>query len=250
MIELTDQHIFVFGGSRGIGRAVAILSAKAGANVTVGFHTDGAAAEEVCEKINSMGRNAIKVQCDASVDGEVKRAYAESVNSLGRINGVCIAAGIFKPTPIDSTSVEEWDSTFDINLRSTFLSVRDCLPYIADKNGSIVIITSAAGQLGSSIYSAYATSKAAQMNFMRSMAKELGERSIRVNCVAPGWTETDLVKKTLDSIGRDTVVRDIPLGRLGRPEDTGYAACFLMSPISSFITGSTITVNGGFHMPP
>lgn len=248
MITLEGQHIFVVGGSRGIGRAVAILAADAGANVSIGYHSDKVAAKEVCSKIQELGRKSAMAQCDIAIDGEVKQAMADCCFALGPINGVCVAAGIFKPTPIDTVTTAQWDDIIDINLRGTFHSVRDCLPFLTEASASIVIIASTAGQTGSSVFSAYATSKGAQMNFMWSMAKELGPRNIRVNCVAPAWTETDLAKSTLDELGRDNIIADIPLGRIGRAEDAGYATCFLLSPIASLITGSTITVDGGYHM--
>jgi 3-oxoacyl-[acyl-carrier protein] reductase len=116
------------------------------------------------------------------------------------------------------------------------------------KGGSIVIYTSTAGQRGSSVYSAYATSKGAQLLFMRSMAKELAPDRIRVNCVAPGWTETDMSREAMDAEGRDGIIASIPLGRIGKPEDPAAAACFLLSDLAQFITGSTITVDGGFDM--
>jgi 3-oxoacyl-[acyl-carrier protein] reductase len=112
----------------------------------------------------------------------------------------------------------------------------------------VVIYTSTAGQRGSSVYSAYATSKGAQLLFMRSMAKELAPDRIRVNCVAPGWTETDMSREAMDAEGREGIIASIPLGRIGRPEDPANAALFLLSDLSEFITGSTITVDGGFDM--
>lgn len=248
MIDLKGQHIFVVGGSRGIGRAVAILAAQGGADVSIGYHRDSAAADEVCAEIKKFGRKTAMAQCDIAKDGEVKRAYDACCATLGPMSGVCIAAGIFGATPIDTVTAEEWDKIIDTNLRGTFLSIRDCLPGLTKSGASIVIIASTAGQTGSPVYSAYATSKGAQMNLMRGMAQELGSRNIRVNCVAPAWTETDLAKSTLDKIGRENVIREVPLGRIGRPEDAGYAACFLLAPIASLITGSTITVDGGYHM--
>lgn len=114
--------------------------------------------------------------------------------------------------------------------------------------GSIVIYTSTAGQRGSAEYSAYATSKGGQILFMRSMAKELGPDRIRVNCIAPAWTETDMAASSLDELGRDNVAKDFALGRIGLPEDAAGATIFLLSDLAGFITGSTITVDGGMDM--
>ena len=118
----------------------------------------------------------------------------------------------------------------------------------AQNGGSVVIYTSTAGQRGSALYSAYATSKGAQLLFMRSLAKELAPDRIRVNCVAPGWTQTDMSRDAMEAEGLDKIRASIPLGRIGQPEDPAHAALFLLSPLASFITGSTITVDGGFDM--
>ena len=114
--------------------------------------------------------------------------------------------------------------------------------------GSIVIYTSTAGQRGSNVYSAYATSKGAQIMFMRSMAKELAPDNIRVNCIAPAWTDTDMAAPSLDAAGREEVARNFPLGRIGLPDDVAGPTVFLLSDLSGFITGTTVTVDGGVDM--
>jgi 3-oxoacyl-[acyl-carrier protein] reductase len=147
-------------------------------------------------------------------------------------------------------TAEFWDRTMGINLRGTFLAVRAAARQmrLAGAGGSIVVYTSTAGQRGSAEYSAYATSKGAQILFMRSMAKELAPDKIRVNCIAPAWTETDMAAPSLDALGRAEVAASFPLGRIGLPEDVAGATCFLLSDLASFITGTTITVDGGMDM--
>jgi 3-oxoacyl-[acyl-carrier protein] reductase len=249
MIDLTGKHIFIAGGSRGIGRANALMAARAGADVTINYVRDNSAAEAVVEEIKRLDRNAFAVQADIAKEGEADRALKTALEQLGPIRGLAISAGIFEGTPIDQMTAEFWDRTMSINLRGTFLAVRAAVPYLRNaKGGSIVIYTSTAGQRGSSVYSAYATSKGAQLLFMRSMAKELAPDRIRVNCVAPGWTETDMSRDAMDAEGRDGIIASIPLGRIGKPEDPAAAACFLLSDLAQFITGSTITVDGGFDM--
>ena len=137
-----------------------------------------------------------------------------------------------------------------INVRGTFLAVRAAARHMraAGHGGSIVIYSSTAGQRGSAEYSAYATSKGAQIMFMRSMAKELAPDRIRVNCIAPAWTETDMAAPSLEALGRENVIAGFPLGRIGLPEDVAGATCFLLSDLSEFITGSTVTVDGGMDM--
>ena len=250
MIDLSGQHIFIAGGSRGIGRATALMAAKAGANVSINYLQDDRAAHEVAEGVAQLGRRAVAVQADIAQDGAVEGAMDVAVAALGPLTGMVVSAGVFEPSPIEEMTRAFWDRTMTINVTGTYLAVRAAAKHLRDggKGGSIVIYTSTAGQRGSSVYSAYATSKGAQLLFMRSMAKELAPDRIRVNCVAPGWTDTDMSRGPIDQQGRDQVAASIPLGRIGRPEDPAAAACFLLSPLAEFITGSTITVDGGFDM--
>jgi 3-oxoacyl-[acyl-carrier protein] reductase len=250
MIDLSGKHLFIAGGSRGIGRATALMAARAGADVSVNFLRDVAAADEVVRQVELLGRSSVAVQADVSREGEADRAVDQAVDKLGPIWGLVVSAGIFECMPIEQMSAEFWDRTMAINLRGTFLAVRAVARSMqkSKNTGGIVIVTSTAGQRGSSVYSAYATSKGAQIMFMRSMAKELAPRRIRVNCVAPGWTETDMSREAMDKEGRDGIIASIPLGRIGQPEDPAAACCFLLSDLAQFITGSTITVDGGFDM--
>lgn len=250
MIDLTGQHVFIAGGSRGIGAAAAIMAAKAGAAVSVNYLSDHAAANRVVDQIKSHGGNAVAVQADISVDSQSDRAVDEAVAVLGPLTGMVVSAGVFEGAYVDKMTAEFWDRTMAVNLRGTFLSVRAAVRHLrpAGKGGSIIIYTSTAGQRGSAEYSAYATSKGGQIMFMRSMAKELGPDRIRVNCVAPAWTETDMAAPSLDVLGRENVAKDFALGRIGLPEDVAGATIFLLSDLASFITGTTVTVDGGMDM--
>lgn len=248
MIDLQNNHVFVAGGSRGIGRATALMAARAGADVSVNYRANRAAADEVVAQIEKMGRRAIAVQADLSEDGAATRALDEATQKLGRPNGLVIAAGIFEGAPLEEMSLEFWERTLSHNLRSTFLTVQAAAPHMKERGGSIVIYTSTAGQRGSAVFSAYATSKGGQLLFMRSMALELAPNEIRVNCVAPAWTETDMSREAMDKQGRDQIIAAVPLGRIGLPDDCAGAACFLLSDLAHFITGTTITVDGGADM--
>jgi len=249
MIDLTGKHIFVAGGSRGIGRAVCQMAAKAGANITVNYHRNHAAAQAVVAEVKSLGRSAAAVQADITDPQAVRDAIQKATDKQGELDGLVVTAGVFEPGPIDEMTPEFWDRTMRTNVTGTFLAVQAAVPSLRQSGGgSIVIFTSTAGQRGSDIYSAYATSKGAQLLFMRSMAKELAPDRIRVNCVAPGWTETDMASDTIDALGRKDIVESIPLGRIGLPQDTAAAACYLLSDLAIFMTGSTMTVDGGFDM--
>lgn len=250
MIDLTGQHIFIAGGSRGIGRENARMAAQAGAAISVNYVRDAAAAQSIVDEIVAYGGKAAAFQGDVSVDGEVDRAVDAAVAELGPLTGMVVSAGIFEPSPIAEMTVEFWDRTMAINLRGTFLSVRAAARHMraAGKGGSIVIYTSTAGQRGSAVYSAYATSKGAQIMFMRSMAQELAPDRIRVNCVAPAWTETDMSRGPMAQAGLEGIIARQPLGRIGQPPDPAGAACYLLSPLAVYVTGSTITTDGGADM--
>ncbi len=250
MIDLTGKHIFIFGGSRGIGAAAARMAGKAGASVSVTYQSDAAAAEKVADDVYASGGHSLTVQAEISEEESVDSAVNTAVERLGPLSGLVISAGVFEGCYLEQMTTEFWDRTMAINVRGTFLAVRAAVRSMraAGKGGSIVIYTSTAGQRGSAEYSAYATSKGAQIMFMRSMAKELAADKIRVNCIAPAWTDTDMAAPSLDAIGREEVAAGFPLGRIGLPEDVAGATCFLLSDLAGFITGSTITVDGGMDM--
>ena len=250
MIDLTGKHIFIAGGSRGIGAAAARMAAHAGADVSIGYAQHADAAESVLAEIGRAGRRGWMVQADVAEDGAMELALDEAVRHNGPLSGMVVSAGIFEGAPIHEMTAEFWDRTMAINLRGTFLAVKAAARHMRAKGhgGSIVIYASTAGQRGSAVYSAYATSKGGQIMFMRSMAKELGPDRIRVNCIAPAWTETDMAAASLTELGRENVARDFALGRIGLPEDAAGATIFLLSDLAGFITGSTITVDGGMDM--
>ena len=250
MIDLTGQHIFIAGGSRGIGAAAARMAAAAGASVSINYAQSADRADALAAEIAAGGGKAFAVQADVAEDGALEAATDAAVNRLGTLSGLVVSAGIFEGAWLPEMTVEFWDRTMAINVRGTFLAVRAAARHLraAGRGGSIVIYTSTAGQRGSAEYSAYAASKGAQILFMRSMAKELAPDHIRVNCIAPAWTETEMAGPSLDALGRADVARAFPLGRIGLPEDVAGATCFLLSDLARFITGTTLTVDGGMDM--
>ncbi len=250
MINLAGKKIFVAGGSRGLGREAALMAAQAGADVALTYRAEAAAARAVAKEIEALGRKAFVAQADVVSEAETGRALEGAVAALGGLDGLVVSAGIFEGSPIAEMSLEFWNRTMAINLTGTFLAVRAAVPHLRrqGRGGSIVIYTSTAGQRGSDIYSAYATSKGGQIMFMRSMAKELAADRIRVNCVAPAWTESDMSRGPVDALGRDEVIAGFPLGRIGRPEDVAGATVYLLSDLAQFVTGMTLTVDGGKDM--
>src|SRR5690242_7049994 len=249
MVDLHGRRVFVAGGSRGIGRAAGIMAATCGADVAVGYNHDSDAAQATVTQIQGLGRKALAVQADITNLDQLVAAADRASAHLGGLDSLVVSAGIFEGAAIDSMSLEFWNRTMAVNLTGTFLATKAILPHLRKANGgSIVIYTSTAGQRGSDIYSAYATSKGGQIMFMRSMAKELAKDRIRVNCVAPGWTESDMSRPELDRIGRATVIDGVPLGRIGQPQDVAGATIYLLSDLAQFVTGMTLTVDGGQDM--
>ena len=249
VIDLSGHHVFIAGGSRGIGRAAAILAARAGANVSINYLSRRDAAEETANQIRGLGCRATVHQGDVSDAGVAADLIGNAVAELGPLTGLVVSAGVFEPGPIDEMTPEFWDNTMKVNVRGTFLAVQAAAPHLRQSGGgSIVIYTSTAGQRGSDVYSAYATSKGAQILFMRSMAKELGQDQIRVNCIAPAWTETDMAAPSLEALGRESVSQQFVLGRIGQPDDVAGATVYLLSDLAKFVTGMTLTVDGGMDM--
>ncbi|MBP9913150.1 MAG: SDR family oxidoreductase [Opitutaceae bacterium] len=250
MLNLTGHRLFIAGGSRGIGRAAALMAAQAGADIAVGYVRDRTAADQIVQQITALGRKAIALQADVTNEMAITAALAQAAVTLGAIDGLVVSAGIFEGKPIEEMSLELWNRTLTTNLTGTFLAVKAAVPHLKQtgRGGSIVIYTSTAGQRGSDTYSAYATSKAGQIMFMKSMAKELAPARIRVNCVAPAWTDTDMAQASFAAIGRDKITANFPLGRIGRADDIAGATTYLLSDLAQFVTGMTLTVDGGMDM--
>jgi NAD(P)-dependent dehydrogenase (short-subunit alcohol dehydrogenase family) len=250
MLNLDGHRIFIAGGSRGIGRAAALMAAQAGAAVAIGYVRDQAAADDVARQISALGRPSLAVKADVTDATGLDAALAQAAATLDGIDGLVVSAGIFAGQPIGGMSLDFWNRLLAVNLTGTFLAVKAALPHLrqSGRGGSIVIYTSTAGQRGSSGYSAYATAKGGQILFMRSMALELAADKIRVNCVAPAWTDTDMARPSFDVIGRDRIIANAPLGRIGRPDDIAGATVYLLSDLAQYVTGMTLTVDGGQDM--
>ena len=247
MLDLTGSHVLIIGGSRGIGAAAAERAAQAGARVSLTYVRGKPAADAVVQKIIAAGGKAQAIAADLTDASSIDQATAAAVATFGPLQGLVVSAGSFIGKSLREMTPEFWDEIVGINLRGTFLAVKAAETRMVD-GGSIVIYTSTAGQRGSAVFSAYATAKAGQIIFMRSMAIELAPRRIRVNCIAPSWTETDMSAGTMDQIGREKILAGCPLGRVGLPSDVANATAFLLSSLASFMTGTTMTVDGGIDM--
>lgn len=251
LLELSGQHVLVVGGGRGIGAAIARSAAQAGAAVSLTYRDDVDSAERTVSAITAAGGAATAHRVDVTDESAVTELVATAVDDHGPLTGLVVSAGIFADgwRAIEDTSLAYWDHVMATNLTGTFLTVRAAVPQLrASGSSSIVIITSTAGQRGAGGNAAYATSKGAQITLMRSLAQEFAADGIRVNCIAPAWTDTETAAPLIDRFGREGIVANAPLGRVGRPDDIAGAACYLLSDLASYVTGSTLTVDGGQDM--
>ena len=236
----------VTGASRGIGRGIALQLAREGWDVCVNYIQQREAAEAVAAQIRSIGQNAMAVQADVA-DGEAVNAMVRAVETqLGPVTLAVNNAGISGQGLFQDTSDEMWDRHMAVNLGGARNVIRAVLPHmLSEKSGCIVNISSIWGLRGASCEVAYACSKAAIVGLTRSLALEVAPSGIRVNAVAPGCIETDMVR-VLGPETQDMLVEETPLGRLGTPEDIAHAVAFLASEQASFITGQVLTADGGF----
>jgi 3-oxoacyl-[acyl-carrier protein] reductase len=243
---LRGQVALVTGGSRGIGRATALRLAEAGANVVVNYleHRDNARA--ALDEIRDAGVEALAVQGDVSRSEGAEAIIDATLRRFGQLDILVANAGIWQGAPVEEMSDDLWDRVLDANLRGTWTCCRAAVPAMKSAGkGSIVIVSSTAGQRGEAGYSNYAASKGGQISFAKSLAVELAPR-IRVNCVAPGWVETDMNNEVFSSQrAKANAIDGIPLKRIATADDVALAISFLASDWSRHLTGEVINVNGG-----
>lgn len=246
-LGLATRIALVTGGSRGIGRAITSLFASLGAHVAVNYVQDKAAADTAVNLAQSFGVKALAIQADVSRLDEAERLLKETVDFFGRIDFLICNAGIWEGAPVESIAEVLWDRTMEVNLRGTWSVCRAAVPFMKRQEfGRIVIISSTAGQRGEANFSNYAASKGGQLSFAKSLAPELAPFGINVNCVAPGWVETEMTTDALaNSKENEAINRNIPLGRVAKPEEIGGPVVFLCSDWASHITGEVLNVNGG-----
>jgi 3-oxoacyl-[acyl-carrier protein] reductase len=248
LVSLEGKSAIVTGagrGGRGIGRGIALALAEAGADVVITARTNIADAEAVAEAVRALGCRGIAVSCDVSNAESVEALFERAVAELGKVDILVNNAGITKDTLLLRMTDDAWDSVIDANLRGTFLCSRAAAKrMLKQRFGRIINITSVMGQIGNPGQANYSASKAGIIGFTRTVARELGSRGITVNAVAPGFIESQMTD-AIDEKAREAVLGKIPLGRLGAPEDVGAVVAFLASDAASYITGQTITVDGG-----
>lgn len=236
----------VTGASRGVGRATALRLAEGGANVIVNFLSSEEKAEEVVELCKRKGVDAVAVQGDVSDFAQARRLSEAAIEHFGRLDLLVCNAGIWEGAPIEEMTEETWNKVLNTNLKSAWAMTKSSVPALRKNEGaSIVLVSSTAGQRGEANYTNYAASKGGQISFTKGLATELAP-NIRVNCVAPGWIETAMVRPVFkDEAYKRSVIESIPLKRMALTDDVALSICFLLSDWSQHITGEILNINGG-----
>jgi len=245
-IDLAPRTALITGGSRGIGRAVADVLARAGARVAINYRKDEASANAAVREIRADGGEAMAVAGDVSNPEQARQLVRDVVAAWERLDILINNAGIWEEDVAGRGDLEVWDKTYAVNLRGAYLVTDAAVPHLIRHGGSIVFVSSTAGQRGEARHSAYAASKGALISYTKSLAEELGPRGVRVNCVAPGWVDTDMAAGTLAQPGRRIEIeREIPLGRVASPADVAGPILFLVSDLARHVQGEVLNVNGG-----
>ena len=247
-MQLTDKVALVTGASRGIGRAIALLMAKQGADVVVNYSGSEGAAQETVDAILAMGRKAIKIKANVGNAEEVAAMVEEAHSIFGRIDILVNNAGITRDGLLMRMKDSDWDDVININLKGVYLMTKAVSKIMMkQRSGKIVNMTSVVGVTGNAGQANYSASKAGVIGFTKTCAKELASRGITVNAIAPGFIHTDMTDVLSDKV-KEAMVHTIPLGRMAEPDEVAAVAVFLASDMSSYITGQVINVDGGMVM--
>ena len=247
-MNFTDKTAVVTGGSRGIGRAIALELAKGGANVVICYAGNQQAADETVQGCQALGAKAVAVRCNVAHPDEVKNLMDTAVNTFGGIHILVNNAGITRDKLLLRMTEEDFDSVIATNLKGTY----NCMKAVArtmmgQRYGRIVNISSVVGLRGNAGQMNYAASKAGVIGLTKSMAQELASRGVTANAVAPGFIDTDMTSAMTDA-AKKAVLSSIPAGRAGTPEDVAKAVAFLAGEEAGYISGQVLAVDGGMTM--
>jgi 3-oxoacyl-[acyl-carrier protein] reductase len=248
VITLAGRRALVTGGSRGIGRATALLLARAGAAVAIGYRGNRDGAGETLDLVRAAGGRGVEVGGDLGDADAADRVVAEVRSALGGLDLLIVNHGIWPSTdvPLARMSPARWRETMRVNLDAMFFVCRAAIPHLAD-GGRVVLVSSTAGQRGEAGHADYAATKGAVISLTKSLAVELAPR-IAVNCVAPGWVDTDMSREPYErdaGRGRREIERTIPVGRVASAEEVAGPILFLCSDLARHVTGEVLNVNGG-----
>jgi len=245
---LENRVAVVTGGSRGIGRAVALELAKRGAAVVVNYNKSPESAEKVAAQITADGGRAAVFQADVSALEQAAALIKFSVDTFGDLHILVNNAGITKDTLIMMMSEDDWDAVVATNLKSTFNCSKAAVKHMMRKRyGRIINMASVAGQMGNAGQTNYSASKAGQIGFTKALAREVASRNITVNAIAPGFVDTEILNSVPPEM-MEAAMKFVPLGRKGQPEEIAYAVAFLASDQAAYITGQVLGVDGGMAM--
>lgn len=248
LLDLSGRVAIVTGGSRGIGRATAERLAASGATVVVNYRGNAAAAAATVAAITAAGGKAITVQGDVSQPADVEHLVKTTLEQFGRIDILVNNAGITRDNLLLRMKESDFDEVLATNLRGTFLCTRAVLrPMTKQRFGRIINITSVIGLIGNAGQANYAAAKAGIIGFTKSTAREIASRGITVNAIAPGFIETEMTD-ALNEETRKAILATIPLGRFGQPAEVAGLICFLASDAGAYISGQTLTIDGGMVM--
>jgi dihydroanticapsin dehydrogenase len=248
-LELVDEVAIVTGGASGIGEAIARLFSKEGGKVVIADIKDG---KSIVSEIQNNGGTSLYLKTDVRVESQVQSLVDRAVRAFGGIDIVCNSVGIELIQPVESTTEQEWNRVLDTNLRGPFFVCKHALPHMVRKGkGAIVNIASQLGIVGLEKMTAYCASKGGVILLTKSMALEYAKSGIRVNCICPGAIDTPMLEREIQlsddkEQARRTFVNKHPIGRLGYPTEIAQAALFLASDRSSFVTGESLVVDGGY----
>ncbi len=247
VMDLSGRVALVTGGSRGIGRACCLMLAEAGARVAVNYARREAEALSVVEAVEKAGGEAVALRADVADPAAARRLVEEAASRWGRLDIVVNNAAVWTEGPIDTITDAVLEETIGINLKGSFHVSRAAVAHLerSTSGGRIIYIASTAGQRGEASHGHYAATKGALISLTKSLAPELAARGILVNCVAPGWVDTDMNLEPFAGAGRARIEASIPLKRVARPEEIAGAVVFLASDLATFIDGEIINVNGG-----
>jgi|SRR5579875_1280259 3-oxoacyl-[acyl-carrier protein] reductase len=248
LYDVSGKVALVTGGSRGIGRAIALALAEGGADILLNYSRSDKQAEEVKQQIEAMGRKCVTVRADVSKFEQAQNLGKAVVNHFGKVDILINNAGVNRDRTLRRMTPEQWNEVIQTNLSSVFNCTKAVIEtMIAQGSGVIVSVSSIIGEMGNIGQANYAATKAGIIGFTKTMAKELAGNNIRVNAIAPGFIETDMLGTVPEDI-RKQIVAQIPLGRFGTPEEIALAVLYLCSPAASWITGITLRINGGHYI--
>ena len=247
LIDLQGKTALVTGGSRGVGAATALLLARAGASVGIGYRSRSDEADDVVARCEALGVDAWSLAGDLTRPSDVEALFARADEEFGKGLDIFIGNhGIWPPedVPVSELDDERWHRTVDANLHSIFFTCRAASRRLND-HGRIVLVSSTAGQRGEAFHADYAATKGAMISFVKGFCVELAPRGITVNSVAPGWIDTEMSESALTPENRGRIAASIPIGRIATSEDVAGPIVFLCSELARHVTGEILNVNGG-----